>query len=60
MKLEALPTVQGDFNLKNYEETRKTFSWKDAEKIFHGMKQGVSTWRMKPLTNMRKAPAKIK
>nr|WP_017553281.1 acetate--CoA ligase [Heyndrickxia coagulans] len=40
MKLEALPTVQGDFNLKNYEETRKTFSWKDAEKNFSWYETG--------------------
>ncbi|MEJ9211721.1 hypothetical protein, partial [Bacillus smithii] len=32
MRLEALPVVKGDFNLKNYEETYQSFDWKEAEK----------------------------
>lgn len=34
MKLEALPVVQGDHNLRDYEETYKNFDWKDTEKEF--------------------------
>ncbi|MGN1402630.1 MAG: acetate--CoA ligase [Bacillus sp. (in: firmicutes)] len=34
MKLEALSVVQGDFNLKDYDEMRKDFDWKDVEKHF--------------------------
>ena len=39
MKLKALPVVQGDYNLINYEETYKQFDWKETEKEFSGMKQ---------------------
>ena len=34
MKLEALPVVQGDYLLQNYDETAANFDWKDAEKAF--------------------------
>ena len=34
MKVEALPVVQGEHNLQNYEETYTQFDWKEAEKNF--------------------------
>ncbi|MFC0298770.1 acetate--CoA ligase [Geobacillus jurassicus] len=34
MKTELLPVVQGDYNLKNYEETYKQFQWSEVEKEF--------------------------
>ncbi|MFB7139228.1 acetate--CoA ligase [Gottfriedia sp. NPDC056225] len=34
MKVEALPVKNGQFNLKNYEETYKNFKWEDVEKEF--------------------------
>ncbi|MGG3160838.1 acetate--CoA ligase [Geobacillus stearothermophilus] len=34
MKTELLPVVQGDYNLKNYEETYKQFQWSETEKAF--------------------------
>lgn len=34
MKLEALSVVQGDYNLKNYDEAAKQFDWKEVEKEF--------------------------
>jgi acetyl-CoA synthetase len=34
MKLEALPVVQGDYLLQNYDETAANFDWKEAEKAF--------------------------
>lgn len=34
MKLQALPSRQGEHNLKNYEETAKNFDWKSVEKEF--------------------------
>ena len=34
MKLEALSVVQGDFNLKNYDEIQENFDWSEAEKNF--------------------------
>ncbi|ALC82037.1 MULTISPECIES: acetate--CoA ligase [Bacillus] len=34
MKLEALPIVQGNYNLSNYEETYRNFDWKEAETYF--------------------------
>jgi len=34
MKVEALPVVQGEYNLQNYEETYKNFDWKETEKEF--------------------------
>lgn len=34
MKLEALSVVQGDYNLKNYDEAVKQFDWKEVEKEF--------------------------
>jgi acetyl-CoA synthetase len=40
MKVEALPVIQGDFNLKNYEETYKNFDWSEAEKYFSWSETG--------------------
>ncbi|WP_088068678.1 acetate--CoA ligase [Gottfriedia luciferensis] len=34
MKVEALPVSNGQFNLKNYEESYKNFKWEDVEKEF--------------------------
>lgn len=34
MKVEALPVKNGQFNLKNYDETYKNFKWEDVEKEF--------------------------
>ncbi|WP_416827725.1 acetate--CoA ligase [Ectobacillus polymachus] len=34
MKMEALPVVGTDHNLKNYEETYHTFDWKEVESQF--------------------------
>ncbi|KAB2338858.1 acetate--CoA ligase [Cytobacillus depressus] len=34
MKVEALSATQGDYNLKNYEETYKQFDWAEGEKVF--------------------------
>lgn len=34
MKLQALPSRQGEHNLKSYEETAKNFDWKSVEKEF--------------------------
>lgn len=40
MRLEALPVVKGDFNLKDYEETYQSFDWKEAEKYFSWYETG--------------------
>jgi acetyl-CoA synthetase len=40
MKVEALPVIQGDFNLKNYEETYKNFDWSEVEKYFSWSETG--------------------
>lgn len=34
MNLKALPAIEGDHNLKNYEETYRLFDWAEAEKHF--------------------------
>ncbi|WIL35416.1 acetate--CoA ligase [Bacillus stercoris] len=34
MNLKALPAIEGDHNLKNYEETYRHFDWSEAEKHF--------------------------
>ncbi|OQP06496.1 acetate--CoA ligase [Geobacillus sp. 46C-IIa] len=34
MKTELLPVVQGDYNLKNYEEAYEQFQWTETEKAF--------------------------
>ncbi|KIL43873.1 acetate--CoA ligase [Jeotgalibacillus soli] len=34
MKLEALPSIKGKYNLESYEETAASFDWKEAEKNF--------------------------
>lgn len=41
MKVEALPVVDGNFNLKNYEETYETFKWSETEKEFSWYKTGL-------------------
>jgi acetyl-CoA synthetase len=40
MKVEALPVIQGDFNLKHYEETYKNFDWSEVEKHFSWSETG--------------------
>jgi acetyl-CoA synthetase len=40
MKLEALPIINGDFNLQDYEATYEAFNWKDVEKEFSWHKTG--------------------
>jgi acetyl-CoA synthetase len=40
MKVEALPVIQGDFNLKNYEETYQNFDWSEVEKHFSWSETG--------------------
>ncbi len=34
MVLKALPVVEGEFNLQNYDETYKQFNWSDTEREF--------------------------
>jgi acetyl-CoA synthetase len=41
MKLEALPAVQGDHNLQNYEDMYKNFNWKETEKEFTWSETGL-------------------
>ncbi len=40
MKLEALPSVKGDYNLEDYENTYKHFDWSEVEKEFTWSKTG--------------------
>ncbi|RDI44299.1 acetate--CoA ligase [Falsibacillus pallidus] len=40
MKVEALSAIQGDFNLKNYNETYDSFNWKDVENQFSWYETG--------------------
>jgi acetyl-CoA synthetase len=40
MKTEVVPVIQGDYNLKNYEETYKNFDWKEVEKEFSWFETG--------------------
>jgi acetyl-CoA synthetase len=40
MKTEVLPVIQGDYNLKNYEEAYKNFDWKEVEKEFSWFETG--------------------
>ncbi|MEI4769248.1 acetate--CoA ligase [Psychrobacillus sp. FJAT-51614] len=40
MKIESLPVVEGDYQLKDYEQTVKTFQWEDAEKNFSWYETG--------------------
>ncbi|WP_391116458.1 acetate--CoA ligase [Psychrobacillus sp. L3] len=40
MKIELLPVVQGDYQLKDYDETVKSFQWEDAEKNFSWYETG--------------------
>jgi acetyl-CoA synthetase len=44
MKLEALPAIKGDYNLKDYEATYKEFDWKEVEETF--------TWHTTGRVNM--------
>ena len=38
---EKLAVVQGDYHLKNYDETYANFDWKEVEKAFSvGIKRG--------------------
>lgn len=39
MKVETLPSVKGDYHLNDYEQAYKEFSWEEARKTSHGMKQ---------------------
>ncbi|ALC89649.1 acetyl-CoA synthetase [Bacillus sp. FJAT-18017] len=41
MKMEALPVIQGDYNLKDYNETYKNFDWKETEKAFSWHETGL-------------------
>ncbi|CAN2247487.1 acetate--CoA ligase [Bacillus inaquosorum] len=40
MNLKALPAVEGDYHLKNYEETYRHFDWTEAEKHFSWYETG--------------------
>ncbi|MCJ7842356.1 acetate--CoA ligase [Lederbergia sp. NSJ-179] len=40
MNLEALPVVQGNYNLQNYEEARAKFDWAETEKQFSWYETG--------------------
>ncbi|MDF2067910.1 acetate--CoA ligase [Bacillus sp. Cr_A10] len=40
MKIEVLPVLEGDYQLKDYEQTVKTFQWEDAEKNFSWKQTG--------------------
>lgn len=40
MKVEALPVVQGNHNLKNYDELQGQFDWREVEKEFSWSKTG--------------------
>ncbi|QPA30385.1 acetate--CoA ligase [Thermaerobacillus caldiproteolyticus] len=40
MKVETLPVIQGDYNLKNYEETYQNFDWSEVEKQFSWSETG--------------------
>lgn len=40
MKIEVLPVIEGDYQLKDYEQTVKTFQWEDAEKNFSWKQTG--------------------
>ncbi|MCZ0756638.1 acetate--CoA ligase [Anoxybacillus sp. J5B_2022] len=40
MKVEMLPVIQGEHNLKNYDETYRTFDWSETEKQFSWAETG--------------------
>lgn len=40
MKVEALPATQGNYNLKNYEDTYNQFDWAEGEKVFSWYETG--------------------
>ncbi len=40
MKVEALPVLNGEHNLENYEETKKSFDWSEVEKNFSWYETG--------------------
>ncbi|MFA9457117.1 acetate--CoA ligase [Halalkalibacter sp. AB-rgal2] len=41
MKMQALPSEKGTFNLTNYEGTNQSFNWKDAEETFSWAETGL-------------------
>lgn len=41
MRVEALPVVQGEYNLRNYEEMYEKFNWKETEKEFSWSETGL-------------------
>ncbi|MHC0037341.1 acetate--CoA ligase [Pseudoneobacillus sp. C159] len=41
MKVEALPVIHGNHNLKDYAETYKRFDWKETEKQFSWSETGL-------------------
>ncbi|GAE32404.1 acetate--CoA ligase [Halalkalibacter hemicellulosilyticus] len=41
MKMQALPSEKGTFNLTNYEDTNQSFNWKDVEGTFSWAKTGL-------------------
>ena len=40
MVLNALPVVEGEFNLQNYDDGCKQFNWSDTEREFSWFKTG--------------------
>jgi len=40
MKLEALPVIEGNYNLQNYDETYANFNWSETEKNFSWYETG--------------------
>ena len=40
MVLKALPVVEGEFNLQNYDEVYKRFNWSDTEREFSWFETG--------------------
>lgn len=40
MEIQRIPAAQGVYNLKNYDETRETFRWEEAEKHFSWAETG--------------------
>src|SRR5690606_39962842 len=40
MKVEALPVIEGNYNLQNYDEMYANFNWSEAEKSFSWYETG--------------------
>ena len=40
MVLKALPVVEGEFNLQNYDEVYEQFNWSDTEREFSWFETG--------------------